>query len=171
MVWVEAPVSLTSDTSPKLTSLVVPVVLKSVPFLVATEPVMSRLPPKEDRPVPTLKLLLPVTLVAPLSDTAPVPVEKVTAPVWEMLPPAKVEVPVPTLKVLVPVTLVAPLSETAPVPVPKLLAPVWEKLLLKVVAPVRLIPEPPLMVVKLPALVEPRTIVWAAEELVPIWIP
>jgi len=79
-----------------------------------------------------------------------------------MLPLAKVDVPVPTLKALEPVTLVAPFRLTAPVPVPKVLAPVWVKVLLRVVAPVRLMPLPPLIVVVDEALVEPRTMVWAA---------
>src|SRR5436190_18414877 len=69
IVWADAPVKRISEALDKAASLVVPVVLKSVPFLVATEAVKSLLPavtakppPKDVRPVPTVRVLLPVTL-------------------------------------------------------------------------------------------------------------
>ena len=92
MVWAEAPVNLIREASEKLTLFDEPVVLKSVPFLVAIEevksawPVTASVPPKVEAPVPTVKALEPVTVVAPFKLTAPLPVPKVPAPLCRKLP-------------------------------------------------------------------------------------
>lgn len=94
MVWAEAPVSRINEASANEALLVVPVVLKSVPFLVASEavrsvwPVMLKVPPSVVAPVPTVKVFEPVTEVAPFKLTAPVPVPKVPEPDCKKLPEA-----------------------------------------------------------------------------------
>src|SRR3954464_15176351 len=73
IVWAEAPVKRISDTSPKLTSFEVPVVLKSAPFLVASDLATSRSPPKDVLPPLTVNVLVPDTVVLPLRLMPPEP--------------------------------------------------------------------------------------------------
>ncbi len=76
----EAPVRRTSETLARAASLVVPVVLKLVPFLKATELVTSRLAPRDVRPPLTVKVLVPATVVLPFRVLIPEPVVKLPAP-------------------------------------------------------------------------------------------
>jgi hypothetical protein len=71
MVWALAPVRRINEALLKLALLVVPVVLKSVPFLSAVEPVTSRFAPRTVLPPFTVKFLVPATVVSPLSVLVP----------------------------------------------------------------------------------------------------
>jgi hypothetical protein len=73
IVWVEAPVKRTKDTSPKFTLLEVPVVEKSLPFLKATEEVTSKSAPNEVLPPLTVNVLVPATVVLPVRLIPPLP--------------------------------------------------------------------------------------------------
>ena len=159
----------------------------------ATVLLTSVLPCRVTVPVPDVKVLAPATEVAPLSDRPPEPALIVVAdvelvePTATVLAPAPVpklrlwvEAPLPalTVPVEVPVAMSTPLlellfSDTAPpdwvMPPPKVLRPVpTVKVLVPVtdVAPLRLIPpEPELIVVVEVLLDEPRTTVLAPAPL------
>jgi len=100
MVWAEAPVRRTRETSPKLTSLEVPVVEKSVPFLVARDLVMSSLPPRLVSPPLTVKVLVPETVVLPDREMPPEPdwTTVVEVPLVEPRVVVWLEAPVPRFK-------------------------------------------------------------------------
>jgi hypothetical protein len=142
IVCAEAPVSRISEAFEKLALLVVPVVLKSVPFLSAAEPVTSKLAPKTVLPPLTVNVFVPATVVSPFIVLVPEPVLNVPEPFWvKFLPvaivtsPFRLFAPDPVLNVPVPLCVkflfaaivVSPFSETAPEPVEKVPAAVLGK--------------------------------------------